>query len=306
MVSTSVQCIVCERSDAQLKSSTFDGVHIACEQCGEYRVTGSAYDRVKGFGEEQRERIFWWLSRYEFADQIPTINTDNLTAILAARLPTFSQRVERFLLALDRATIVPGKRLPAQSRELRRGAGLLNDGSYAYLLNALREAKYIHNYTEDRIALTSLGFEKVEGLLRATPDSSQAFVAMWFSEEMESAWKNGLCAGIASAGYDPFRISQKEHINKICDEIISEIRRSVFIVADYTEHRGGVYYEAGFAAGMGLPVINTCRKGHMGDLHFDIQQYNCIDWETESELSDRLRKRIEAVIGCGPLPVVEI
>jgi len=97
------------------------------------------------------------------------------------------------------------------------------------------------------------------------------------------------------------RIDRKEHANKICDEIVAEIRRSPFLVADYTGQRGGVYYEAGFAAGLGIPVILTCRKDDLKNIHFDVRQYNCIHWETPSELARRLQVRIEAVIGDGPL-----
>jgi nucleoside 2-deoxyribosyltransferase len=97
------------------------------------------------------------------------------------------------------------------------------------------------------------------------------------------------------------RIDQKEHANKICDEIIAEIRRSRFVVADYTGHRGGVYYEAGFATGRGLHVILTCRKNDMDKLHFDIRQYNCIDWQSPEQLAQRLQVRIEALLGDGPL-----
>ena len=43
-----------------------------------------------------------------------------------------------------------------------------------------------------------------------------------------------------------FRSSKDhEHINRIGDEIISQIRRSKFLIADFTGHRGGVYFEAG-------------------------------------------------------------
>lgn len=71
------------------------------------------------------------------------------------------------------------------------------------------------------------------------------------------------------------------------------------MVADFTGHRGGVYFESGFAQGLGIPVIWTCRKDHMKDLHFDIRQYNCIDWETAEELRARLGYRIKALIGEG-------
>jgi hypothetical protein len=73
------------------------------------------------------------------------------------------------------------------------------------------------------------------------------------------------------------------------------------VVADFTGHRGGVYYEAGYAAGRGLPIVWTCRRDDINNLHFDIRQYNCIDWTEPSELAKRLRVRIEAVLGDGPV-----
>ncbi len=61
-----------------------------------------------------------------------------------------------------------------------------------------------------------------------------------------------------------------------------------------------MYFEAGFALGLELPVIWTCRKGDLKNLHFDIRQYNCIDWETPVELATRLQSRVEALRGDGP------
>lgn len=80
----------------------------------------------------------------------------------------------------------------------------------------------------------------------------------------------------------------------------TQIRKSRFLVADFTEQKHGVYFEAGFALGLGRNVIWTCRKNDMKNLHFDIRQYNCIDWQNESELSARLKLRIEAILGAGP------
>ena len=123
---------------------------------------------------------------------------------------------------------------------------------------------------------------------------------MWFDETTRDAYANGFEPAIRDAGYDPLRIDRVEHVGKIDDEIIAQIRRSRFVVADFTGHRGGVYFEAGFALGLDLPVFWTCRKDEIGGLHFDIRQFNCIDWADSNELADRLQKRIEAVIGAGP------
>ena len=134
--------------------------------------------------------------------------------------------------------------------------------------------------------------------------SSKAFVAMWFDDSMNEAWNHGVAPAVRDTGYDPVRIDRKEHVNKIDDEIVAEIRRARFVVADFTHGntgaRGGVYYEAGFAHGLGIPVIFTCRKDRLEEVHFDTRQYNHIVWNDPADLRDQLVKRIAAVLGDGP------
>ena len=106
--------------------------------------------------------------------------------------------------------------------------------------------------------------------------------------------------------YEAVRIDRKEHVNKIDDEIIAELRRARFVVADFTHGdggpRGGVYYEAGFAHGRNIPVIFSCRKDVIEKVHFDTRQYNHIVWELLKldEFRRGLATRICAVIGDGP------
>jgi nucleoside 2-deoxyribosyltransferase len=131
--------------------------------------------------------------------------------------------------------------------------------------------------------------------------SSQAFVAMWFDPQMKDAYDKGFELAITGAGYSPLRIDRKEHDGKIDDQIIAEIRRSAFVVADFTEHRGGVYYEAGFAHGLGRHVIFTCQRDHLSKLHFDVRQYITILWDKPSDVVAPLQNRILALFGAGPL-----
>ena len=127
---------------------------------------------------------------------------------------------------------------------------------------------------------------------------------MWFDESMDEVWEEGFRPAIRDAGYEGVRIDRKEHLSKIDDEIIAEIRRARFLVADFTQGetgpRGGVYYEAGFAHGLNIPVVFTCRKDALEKIHFDTRQYPHIVWETPGELRDSLAKRISAVLGDGP------
>lgn len=127
---------------------------------------------------------------------------------------------------------------------------------------------------------------------------------MWFNEAVKPLWVDGIEKAIREAGYDPKRVDEHPHNNRIDDEIIALIRRSRFLVADFTGNRGGVYFEAGYALGMGIPVIWTIRSDQLKEVHFDNRQYNFLTWTNEtiqSEFKDSLRYRIEATIGRGPL-----
>ena len=75
------------------------------------------------------------------------------------------------------------------------------------------------------------GYLRLEDLANANTGSAQGFVAMWFNDSMETAYEQGFHAGIEAADYDPLRVDSVEHIGKIDDEIMAQIRRSRFVVA---------------------------------------------------------------------------
>jgi nucleoside 2-deoxyribosyltransferase len=68
------------------------------------------------------------------------------------------------------------------------------------------------------------------------------------------------------------------------------------MVADFTEHKPGVYFESGFAMGLGIEVIRTCRDTDLKDTHFDTRQYNHIVWKDELDLKDKLIARVQATV----------
>jgi hypothetical protein len=168
------------------------------------------------------------------------------------------------------------------------------------LFNILIDDGYLQSPHPPACALSVRGLLAAEALAASGSGSAQGFVAMWFDESLRDAWINGFDPGIRTAGFRPFRIDNKDYVGGISDEIMSEIRRSRFLVADYTGHRGGVYFEAGFALGLGLTVIPTCRDDEVSALHFDIKHLNTLGWQTPAELAEKLNKRIRAVIGAGP------
>jgi len=144
--------------------------------------------------------------------------------------------------------------------------------------------------------LTPTGWEEVQRLQSLMPDSNQAFVAMWFHESTVDAWQNGLDPALRECGYDPVRIDMVRHNDRIDHKIVAEIRRSGLLVADFTGNRQGVYFEAGYARGLGIPVISTCQAQHASKLHFDTRQFFHILWKDPDNLRTELVDQIRATI----------
>jgi nucleoside 2-deoxyribosyltransferase len=140
------------------------------------------------------------------------------------------------------------------------------------------------------------GWQRAAELLSTRKLSDQAFVAMSFAPQLEAAWTDGIRPALEDTGYKAFRVDSREHNEKIDDLIVTEIKRSGLIVADFTGQRGGVYYETGLAEGLGIPVIRCCREDDVSNLHFDTRQYNHVVWRETQDLHKKLALRIAATI----------
>jgi len=120
---------------------------------------------------------------------------------------------------------------------------------------------------------------------------------MWFDDSMNEAFEFGISKAVTDCGFPaPIRIDRKEHNNQITDEIMAAIRDAELVIADFSGNRGGVYYEAGFARGLGRPVIYSCQESDFKDLHFDTRLINHIKWSDPADLRGKLANRIKATI----------
>lgn len=282
---------------------------------GWYSISGTAEALIKNASVAERLAITRWLVAQRAAGTaIPHLTSDNLDFAKSTRKRIFTERLNALLLTISRGM----QTLDTISRIGGDDAYTLNlvaqtDSQSIDELRALASIAKSERFLADRgvtmeyanYTLTATAWERIEALESVSPKGEQAFVAMWFDASMGDVYATGFIPAIERSGYRPMRIDGKDHINKVDDEIIAEIRRSRFLVSDFTcaprNVRGGVYFEAGFAMGLGLPVIWTVRSDSIPDLHFDTRQYNHVVWEKPDDLSRQLEQRIRAVLGTGPL-----
>lgn len=165
---------------------------------------------------------------------------------------------------------------------------------YMYFVTMIYITQNLHN-TELWHGVSKKVKEALRKLNVKIPDYGKTvFVAMSFDEELKLL-REKLIRVIRENGFKPIIIDSKEHNNQIVPEIFYEIDKAEFVVADLTHHKAGVYYEAGYAKGVGKEVIFTCNSKDFKKRHFDVAQTNTIVWETPRELEHKLTARIEAM-----------
>jgi hypothetical protein len=138
-------------------------------------------------------------------------------------------------------------------------------------------------------------------------NSNRVFVAMRFEwpgtfKTVGQSALESIRKACRSTGYEANIVGQN-HTGYITDQIIADIKQSKFVVAEYTFQNRGVYYEAGFAKGLGKPVFHLVHEDHIDGteenkkFHFDIKQINYRSWKTPDELEEKLSSWISASIG---------
>lgn len=295
-------CEVCTKEQAQNLQANFDGIHQRCPRCGEFKLAGTAGGMLRGgVGEEKRALLSGWVREQNNSGSVPMITSLVLENVLHRSPPPVAERAFALLQEAERGLGKLGDAFDINAPRFLAATYSSNKNDVYFLSKVLKEQGLMNPITLNGLCeILPMGYMRLDEIRGRPNESAQGFIAMWFDGSLSDAYESGLQTGVFDAGYNPLRIDRVEHVNRIDDEIVRQINASRFIVADFTGHRGGVYFEAGYALGKGIPVFWTCRKSDMGDLHFDIRQFNCIDWASASDLAARLTARIEAVLGPGP------
>lgn len=129
----------------------------------------------------------------------------------------------------------------------------------------------------------------------AMPEVSDkdVFIIMSFDKGQRDAFFVSIEPTLTELGFNPIRVDQIQHNATVTPEIMRQIEKSVFIVADLTGERPNVYYEVGYAHRADKEVILVSKKDTA--VHFDVAAINRIEYEDYTELSEALKKRVLGV-----------
>lgn len=173
---------------------------------------------------------------------------------------------------------------------------------FDYLLDVLSERHLIRRAgvrSDPVIRIEANGWDYLDEHSHERISSDQAFIAMSFGEDFDAVYDNGVYPAVDDAGYKPYRVDKEHFLGPIDAKIFNQIKVSRFMVAEVTEQNPGVYYEAGYALGLGMPIIWCVRADVLEQkkIHFDTRQVRHISWSTPDDLKSQLFEMIDFVIG---------
>jgi hypothetical protein len=296
-------CPLCDGIPEYFKrdASGRDVFCVKCRRCGRFNITEQA---LMALGQEPGHKpgLSSVCRRASSDRSVVEILSTNIEHLLKS-LPQYSppEKLDNMLQQMAEMTPALGEYTQFDKDADYPLLVVSGPSEVDYLMQELLRREYLDG-TLDGVALTMRGWEHLEEIKQRGRASSRCFVAMWFDESMTGIYDEAIEPAVREAGYAPLRIDKLEHVNRIDDEIIGQIKRSRFMVADFTGQRHGVYFEAGLMLGLGRSVIWMCRKGALTEgLHFDVRQFNFIAYDSTVEAKKRLYDRILAVEGEGPL-----
>jgi hypothetical protein len=147
----------------------------------------------------------------------------------------------------------------------------------------------------DRLAETTVSL--AENL--ATPNRALVIMSYTDQEPMVTELANAFDSFKAACEAYRYKCERVDETNTKDNSIVAEILRkakdSAFVIADLTELRQNVFFELGFARGLGKRVIATAKEGT--ELPFDVRDMPVTFWRSidPRRLREKLIERIKPI-----------
>lgn len=310
-MATLTKCPVCEKNTAQKnhRDGENDLNSVKCTNCGTFQITGSAA-AVLSSGWLGHSQLLAHAIRKRSGGNHPfVVNTNFLTLIKdTQRFPDAHQQADNLLIALGDHLPHPGQRITISPDKFQASVGAATPESFEWLLEEFLQAKIVtgsrHKTLSDPLilvdtTLTLEGWQKYSELKQSDKQSRLAFMAMPFKcPELTRAFEECFKPATASTGFELRRVIDSQGAGLIDDQIRVGIRRSRLVICELAGHNQGAYWEAGFAEGIGIPVIYTCREDEFSKIHFDTSHLVTVRWSPSNlgEAAKRLTATIRATL----------
>lgn len=310
----SESCKVCQylSNDVTVeRDARRDRWEVECPRCGHFYITDTCSavlgNPSRGNGllakDIAKAAVGCWLREQQKLGYVPILDT-NVVPKLAEelRFPSVSDQIEAVLQLVGEKSDGPGDVVDLDSFIDQYAVGASTENAIEMLVEQLESRDLVraknlpssyHEGANFRTRLTVQGWLAFEELKRGKTSGRRAFMAMPFGKaDLEPTWLDTLRAAVKATGFTLHRVDDNPKPGSIDDQIRLQIKQARFLIVELTHANNGAYWEAGYAEGLGKPVIYSCHKDHKP--HFDVDHSLRIVWGADT--MDDAAKLLKAVI----------
>lgn len=220
-----------------------------------------------------------------------------------ARQPTPAEQAENAIRFIGDRVSAQGETLREMPDEFRAVVGVTDYDTGLWLLEQLQKKELVdvgsessgfrvHYGKNDQvytrvlhsITLTLDGWQEYERAKRGAFMGNYGFVALQFNDpELDELVVTTKAKVLEHMGYDLIDMRDVEQAGIIDNIMRVKIAQAAFVLADLTHENPGAYWEAGYAEGLGKPVVYICKKDVFDNAgtHFDTNHCTTIPWSSD-------------------------
>lgn len=290
----------------------------SCQLCGNYSILDIQKDAIRSLLNNDRQKIaalsHWVRIKNEVTspgergrkDKI-VLTEELIKSIIKQPPPSPAEQADKFVLWLGNSKYPPGEFIRVEPLTYQSIMGAVTPSGFGLVLyylidEGILKGDKLGSSCAD-ITLSLKGWEYYEKLRRSASDSRKAFMAMKYNDaQLDKIVDDIFKPAVKQTGFDLVRLNDDPKAGLLDDRMRVEIQTSRFLIADLSHKNPGAYWEAGYAEGLGKPVIYTCEKTKFENPdtkpHFDTNHHLTIPWDSNNlqDAANQLKATIRATL----------
>ncbi len=296
-------CAVCLSRDGfastKAQYGSYDAYIVECEVCGCFVVSRTAIwdllspenprmtpmrravlsHHVRSLADNGHDKEMW--------------TTDRLDSFFEGdpRLPSPAQQATNIIRLIGDEVSTTGTSVETLPASLSAKVG---SPSHAFAVNLLVELKDRGVVTAmtiplgqaaphvQEVGLTLSGWELHESEKQGQVAGRYGFVALKFGDPiLDPLVRDHIKPAVREFGYELIDLRDVAQAGVIDNLLRMQIRDAAFVLVDLTHENSGAYWEAGYAEGLGKPVLYLCERAKFEEkkTHFDTNHCTTVLWD---------------------------
>lgn len=303
------QCPICRAQTKVYQDPDRLIYRVNCPRCSKYELTDEAFTMYDKSEEHTKIlSVSFWIRQHQKEKGNIEVDLITMRRLLVPFIPLKPrEQADSFILWMGRAIHKPNQTAKCSSNNLLSIIGAYDELGVFYIAKHLLDEDLIYEHEvklgivpqEYNLQLTFKGWDRYYELQHSNKDSRLVFMAMQYDNQTpHKIFRDIIIPSVRDAGFEIRKLDDVKRAGLIDDKLRVETRRSKFIIADLTDENRGAYWEAGFAEGLGMPVIYICEeeKFDKDKPHFDTNHHLTVLWKDCKEGLIKFADELKATI----------